>query len=108
MKPEVEIEIDINGYCIETGSKWAYERLLVRYFDKSISALDRLILEEQIEGITFFLKHADLKRLRSQYPELDGTRTMRLILKIPKNKHEMTIEYKGVEIAPISKTHSSL
>ena len=108
MKPEVEIEIDINGYCIETGSKRTYERLLGRYFDKSISGCDRSILEEQIEGITFFLKHADFKRLRSQYPELDGARAMRFILKIPKNKHEMTIEYDRVKIAPIGKIRASL
>ena len=108
MKREIEIKIDINGYCIETGSKRTYERLLGRYFDKSISGRDRTILEKQIEGITFFLKHADFKRLRSQYPELNGARTMQLILKIPKNKHEMTIEYHGIEIAPISKIHPSI
>jgi len=108
MKPEVEIGININGFCIETGSKRTYQRLLGRYFDKSISGRDRAILEEQIEGITFFLKHADFKCLRNQYPELNGERMIRLVLKIPKNKHEMTIEYNGVEIAPISETRLSL
>ena len=108
MKREIEIKIDIDGYCIETGSKRTYERLLGRYFDKSNSGRDRSILEEQIEGITFFLKYTDFKYLRSQYPELNGTRMIRLILKIPKNKHEMTIEYNGVEIAPISETRSFL
>ena len=108
MKPKVEIGININGFCIETGSKRTYQRLLGRYFDKSISVRDRAILEEQIEGITFFLKHADFKCLRNQYPELNGERTIRLVLKIPENKHEMTFEYNGVEIAPISKIHPSI
>ena len=104
MKPKVEIEIDIDGFCIETGSKRIYERLLGKCFDKAISGRDRSILEEQIDGITFFLKHADFKRLRSQYPEMNGERAIRLNLKIPKNKHEMTIEYSGDEIAPFSNT----
>lgn len=107
MKPKVEIEINIDGFCIETGSKRTYERLLSRYFKKSVSGRDRSILEEQIEGIIFFLKHADFKCLRNQYPELNGARAMRLVLKIPKNEHEMTIEYHGVEIAAISKTLTS-
>ena len=101
MKREIEIRIGLNGYCIETGAKRTYERLLRRYFDKSISGRDRSILEEQIEGITFFLKHADFKYLRSQHPELNDARMIRLILKIPKNKHELTLEYNGVKIAPI-------
>ena len=107
MNREIEIRIDINSYCIETGTKRTYERLLGKYFDKSISGRDRSILEEQIEGITFFLKHADFKHLRSQYPELNGARMIRLILKIPKNRHEMTIEYNGVKIAPVGETCSS-
>ena len=107
MKQEIEIKIDINGYCIETGSKRTYDRLLSRYFNKSIPGRDRSILEKQIEGITYFLKHTDFKSLRSQYPELIGTRVMRIILKIPENKHEMTIEYSGVKIAPFAKTYPS-
>ena len=51
MKREIEIKIDINGYCIETGSKRTYERILSRYFDKSIHRRDRSILEEQIDGL---------------------------------------------------------
>lgn len=90
-----ELEIALNGYCIETGSKRTYERLLGRYFRSSISRQDRSILEKQIEGITFFLNHADFKCLRSQYPELNGARAMRVILKIPKKMHDMVIEYNG-------------
>jgi hypothetical protein len=104
---EVEIRIDLNGYCIETGTKRTYERLLGQYFDKFISERDRSILEERIEGITFFLKHADFKHIRSRCPELNGEQMIRLILKIPKNRHEMTIEYNGVKIAPIGETCSS-
>jgi len=104
MKPGIEIRIDINGYCIGTGTKRTYERLLSKYFDKSISGRDRTILEEQIEGITLFLKHADFKHLRSQYPELNGDKMIQLILKISKNRHAMTIEYNGVEIYSIRVT----
>ena len=105
MKQEIEIKIDINGYCIETGSKRTYDRLLSRYFNKSIPGRDRSILEKQIEGITYFLKHADFRSLRSQHPELNGIRVMQIILKIPEDKHEMTIEHSGVKIAPFGKTY---
>lgn len=107
VKREIEILININGYCIETGSKRAYDRLLGRYFDQSISARNRLILEEQIEGITYFLEHADFQYLRSRYPELNGARALWIILRIPQNKQEVTIEYDGVEIASFLKPHSS-
>ena len=101
------IEIDLRNHCIETEAKRTYERLLSRYFDKSISDHDRSILEEQIEGIKFFLEHTDFRRLRCQHPELDGKRTIRLTLKIPKNRYDMIIAYHGVEIAPLREALTS-
>ena len=102
------IEIELKKHCIETEAKRTYERLLNRYFDKSLSDHDRAILQEQIEGIKFFLEHADFRRLRSQYPELDGKHTIRLTLKIPKNRYDMIITYNGVKIAPFREALTSL
>jgi hypothetical protein len=108
MEREIEIRIDMKGHCIETEAKRTYEHLMGRYFDKSISGRYRSILEEQTDGIVFFLRHADFQNLRSQYSELNGARMIRLILKIPENKHEMTIEYDRMKIAPFCETRSSL
>jgi hypothetical protein len=96
-KSLMDIMLDLFPFCIQTEAKRTYTKLLNRYFKADG---DKSVMEEQIEGLTFFLKHADFGYLRSRYPELDGIINTRIILSIPENRHEMQIVCQEKRIEP--------
>lgn len=93
----MDIMLDLSPFCIQTAAKRMYEVLLNSYFK---AGGDKSAMEEQIGGLMFFLKHADFGYLRSRYPELDGTINIRIILRIPENRHEMQIVCQEKRIDP--------
>lgn len=93
----MDITLDLSPFCIRTEAKRTYEKLLNRYFRADG---DTSLTEDQIEGLKFFLEHADFGYLRHQYPELRGDTNIRIILRIPENQHEIQIICQGKRIDP--------
>lgn len=93
----MDIMLDLSPFCIQTEAKRTYTKLLNRYFKADG---DKSVMEEQIEGLTFFLKHADFGYLRHRYPELSGDINTRIILRIPENQHETQIICQEKSIDP--------
>ncbi len=83
----IKIELELRKHCIETGAKKIYGQLLSKYFRKIKSNRDQSTLEEQIEGLKYFLEHTDFGYLRSTYPALSGKQNICVIINIP-GKHE--------------------
>jgi len=96
-KSLMDIMLDLSPFCVQTAAKRRYESLLNGYFKADG---DKSVMEEQIEGLTFFLKYADFGYLRRRYPELDGGINTRIILRIPENQHEMQIICQEKRIDP--------
>jgi len=90
---QMRIELKLNKYCIETAAKKTYEHLLSKCFKKNhvASAEELILLETRIDGLKYFLEHADFRFLRSQHPELNGFKGTNVILVIPPNKDAITI-----------------
>jgi len=87
----MEIELNLNHHCIETGAKKKYEQLIKHYFSQRCSSAHKLLIERQIEALRFFLEHADFPTLRNLYPKLDGTHKLYVVLKISNNIRDIWI-----------------
>jgi hypothetical protein len=85
----MEIVLNLKNHCIETATKREYERSIQNYFKDS--SLERFMLEARIEALKFFLEKADFMRLRSIYPELDGSLELSLTLKVPEDFQKLKI-----------------
>jgi len=94
----VEIPITIDKHCIETEAGRLYEKLLGRYFRKTVSDREKKICENQIEALLFFLEHADFGSLRHQHTELNGTMKTQVLLDIDTAGKSMAIRVPGKEI----------
>ncbi|MFH2067412.1 MAG: hypothetical protein ABIK15_19585 [Pseudomonadota bacterium] len=97
----MEIPITIEKHCIETTARRLYEKLMGRYFGKSISGREKRIVEDRMEAILFFLEHADFGSLRHQHSELNGTMKTQVVLDIDTKKKNIAIRWEGKEI-PVS------
>jgi len=91
----MEIPIIIEKHCIETEARRLYEKLLGRYFGKSVSVQRKAVLENQIDAILFFLENADFRELRHQHSELNGTSKNQVVLEV--NKQEKSIHIHCLE-----------
>lgn len=78
------VTLRLKNHCIETESKREYERLIKKYFSKSITNIEKTAIEKQVEVLKFFLETADFSFLRSSYLELTG-----------KNEIPVTINWEG-------------
>ncbi len=89
----MKIELKLNQHCIETAAKKAYEHSLSKCLKKNhcASVEELILLETRIDGLKYFLEHADFRFLRSQHPELNGFSVANVILVIPHNKDAITI-----------------
>lgn len=63
----MQIELELRNHCIQTAAKRAYEKMLSRYLSRNIDDHEAVILENQIEGLMFFLQKADFQYLRSTH-----------------------------------------
>lgn len=96
----MDITLHLDQHCIETGAKKAYEKRLRRYFDKQTPEREKRTIENEIEGLKFFLENADFGLLRSRYPELLGKRKASVTLKLSENRNDVRIISNGVIIDP--------
>jgi len=88
----MEIKLELKNHCIQTEAKKKYEKLMSEYFKKGNSDRNLSILEEQIEGLKYFLEHADFGYLRTTYSFLNGNhRDEDVVLNIPGNFDDMTL-----------------
>ena len=86
----MQIEIPLSGYCIERGSKRAYEALIQDYFKSK--SLDKTEIENKLEGLRTFLTRADFRALRSHYPFLNGTPPKTVVLRIDSSSNQCQIQ----------------
>ncbi|MBT3226737.1 MAG: hypothetical protein HN580_00365 [Deltaproteobacteria bacterium] len=103
----MEINLRTDKYCIETGAKRAYEKLLKRYFKNKVDKNTKSSLEDQIEGLKTFLEQVDTKVLRNLYPELDVGGKTDVMLKVDSLGREMTLTFKHKEIKPPRKSFAA-
>jgi hypothetical protein len=87
----MKIKLELRKHCIETEAKNNYERLLRKYIQKIKLNNDQSYLEEEIEGLKYFLEHADFGYLRSTYPVLSGKQNTSVIINIPGKHKDMKI-----------------
>lgn len=88
----MEINLELKNHCIQTEAKKKYEKLMSKYFKKGNSDRNLSILEEQIEGLKYFLEHADFGYLRTTYSFLNGNqRGADVTLNIPNSFEGMTL-----------------
>lgn len=108
IKSMSEIEFKLNKYCIKTGARKAYEKLVKAYFQSAprneianeLSENELTELELKIEGMKFFLENADFGYLRSTYPELNGSDNSLVKLIISDYPHNIQINCNGKIIRP--------
>ncbi len=102
----MEIVLELEGQCIKTKTRNEYERLVSKCIKESKTKGDQGLLEEHIEGLKYFLEHADFGNLRAKYPALSGTRKkgvmitisgIREDMRIIHNKKEINLEGKEIE-----------
>lgn len=89
----------IAGRCIETAARREYARLLSSYF-RCRNQSDRPVIEEQIDGLGYFLQHADFSFLRRCCPEMTGNSGVRAMLTIPPQRERIRIRLPGRTILP--------
>lgn len=88
----MEIKLELTKHCIQTEAKKKYERLMSKYFKQATSDRNLSILEEQIEGLKYFLEHADFGYLRATYSFLNGNQGgQEVVLDIPNNFEKMKL-----------------
>jgi len=80
----MEIQIDTRHHCIETGSKKEYEQLISRYLHTGLCKKEKILLEQQIEALAYFLSNADFSDLRNRYHALGSSNKEMSVLVIPK------------------------
>ncbi len=78
----MQIQLHLDGHCIETAAKLAYERMVRRCLKGGLSGAEELIFEKKMKAILFFLKNADFSCLRAAYPDLDGRKKLQVVLSI--------------------------
>jgi len=61
----MEIILDLTSHCIETASKKKYEHLIRQYFKPTATRKEKLVLEDQISALKYFLEKADFSELRN-------------------------------------------
>jgi hypothetical protein len=104
----MEIPVTIDKHCIETEAGRLYEKLMGRYFRKTVSDREKWIVERQIEALLFFLEHADFGSLRHQHSELNGTMKTQVVLDIDTEEKNIVIRRPGKEISvPFRAVHNS-
>jgi hypothetical protein len=69
VKLSLEIQLDVNRHCIETGIRKQYNRLFSHYFN---SPEDRDSIEKKISLLKHALETLDFRQLRNKHPELAG------------------------------------
>jgi hypothetical protein len=98
----IEITLNLKRHCIKTGTKKIYESLINDYF-KGLYADDneKIIVENKIEALKFFLEHGDFIRIRSANHELSGADELVIAkLIIPKNLYDIKIFFNEKIIKP--------
>ena len=79
----MEIELSLNGQCIETAAKRRYEQIVTELLER-----DDKKLERELEFILEFLKKADFRELRRK--GFDGSR--KICVRIKKEGKKFVIE----------------
>ncbi len=101
----MKIALKLQKYCIKTGAKRKYNKLINQYFNCALSGQEKMTIEAQIEALKFFLENADFIRLRGLHPELSGVDELSITLIIAEKYHEMTIAFNGKIIQPVWRMH---
>ncbi len=96
----MKIVLDLKKHCIQTEIKKQYERCIRDYFSKHHAPEDESVLDIKIEALKFFLEHADFPRLRGQYPELNGSHEITVLLDIADDFYNIKIMTDDHEIHP--------
>ena len=95
-----EIVMEIRRHCVETQAKRMYEKSVREYFKQLGTDFigHKKKLEKHIEGLKYFLEHADFPHLRSSHPALSGGKPAHIVLQIPDNPKDMKIVWEGKTI----------
>jgi hypothetical protein len=86
----MEMILDTSRHCIETASKKEYERLIRQYFKSGPLEKEKILMEQEIDALAYFLKHADFPDLRTQYHAMGHSKTTSVLV-IPRNLKDMHI-----------------
>ena len=97
----MEITLNTSRQCIETASKKEYERLIQQYFKTDSSEKNKILMEEQIEALTYFLQNADFSYLRNRYHAMGFSGTS--VLAIPETLKNMHIRLAREILCPVWK-----
>ncbi|MFH2131745.1 MAG: hypothetical protein ABIK68_15330 [bacterium] len=90
----MEITLDLSKVCIETASKRAYNRRLLRYFKKNG---DKALLELEIEMLLRFISETDFQTLRDRFIDLRGGTDAVIVLNLSE-EGAMGLTANGLEI----------
>lgn len=79
----MEIFVTLDHGCIQTAIKRQHERLVKAYLKIPPRGREKIIMEEQIDGLTYLLENGDFAIMRANFPVLSGKENMEVLLLIP-------------------------
>lgn len=92
MKSEIQkIELSLGPRCIQTEIKKRYELLLKQCLTPRIPDSEREKMEPLLEALKKLLENMDFGRMRSTYPEMDGSKETRVVIQISAENISQTV-----------------
>jgi hypothetical protein len=79
----MKISVTLDHGCIQTTIKRQHERLVRAYLKKSPRGREKIVIEEQVEGLTYLLENGDFAHMRAGFPILSGEKNIKALLLIP-------------------------
>ena len=96
----MQIKMILDNQCIEGTAKRTYERAVSRCLRQRRPGENIRKIEDEVEGLRYFLEHVDFGYLRGWFPELSGYRKATVILNIPDKRDHLLICCDGKNIFP--------
>lgn len=81
MDGEQTVVLYLDGVCVGTAAKRAYDRLLSQLLELDAEDPNWADLEVQFELLKDFLEQTDIPRMRARDPELNGSVVLRVRLR---------------------------
>jgi len=69
-----QVVLKLEGVCIHTSAKRAYDRLLAEFLDPETPQYEILAKQDQFEILKKFLEESDFSRIRAETPDFDGNK----------------------------------
>lgn len=87
----MKISVTLDHGCIQTAIKRQHERLVTAYLKTPPKGREKIVIEEQIEGLTYLLENGDFAHMRAGFPVLSGVKNIKVLLLIPEAFKETSL-----------------